>query len=51
MTRYPREARGASIKCISCNAPVTQTVEGKYVCVKCGDEPVKTRSEATTESH
>ncbi|MDY6774707.1 MAG: hypothetical protein SV253_01235 [Halobacteria archaeon] len=40
--RYPRKARTARIKCISCNAPVTQTVEGSYVCVDCGESRVET---------
>ncbi len=40
MGRYPRTARGAKLKCISCNAPVTETTEGRYVCVSCGTEPI-----------
>ncbi|KYH25839.1 hypothetical protein HAPAU_25170 [Halalkalicoccus paucihalophilus] len=45
MSRYPREARSARIKCIACNAPVVRTVEGKYVCVDCGDSPLRPRAE------
>ncbi|WP_435101833.1 hypothetical protein [Halarchaeum sp. P4] len=37
MSRSPRAARSASVKCIGCNAPTTQTVEGDYVCVSCGE--------------
>jgi hypothetical protein len=44
MSRYPRAAREAAIKCIPCNAPVTETVEGEYIPVECGDSPVTTRS-------
>lgn len=47
MARYPRRAREAAIKCIACNAPVTTTVEGEYVCVDCGELPVKRRSVTT----
>ena len=36
MGRYPREVRNAKLKCISCNAPATETVSGEYLCVKCG---------------
>jgi uncharacterized Zn finger protein (UPF0148 family) len=45
MGRYPRAARSAAIKCIACNAPVTETVDGEYVCVSCGDTPVRERIE------
>ena len=50
MNRYPREARDALIKCIPCNAPVTETVEGKYVCVKCGRSPIVQRRAGNAES-
>lgn len=40
MARYPRAARSARIKCVSCNAPAVETVEDRYVCVECGDSPV-----------
>ena len=43
MSRYPREARSAKIKCIACNAPVVETVDG-YACVGCGEAPVKALS-------
>jgi DNA-directed RNA polymerase subunit RPC12/RpoP len=43
MGRYPRTARDARIKCIPCNAPVTRTIEGKYVCVECGNSPIEDR--------
>lgn len=42
MSRYPKEARGAAVKCISCNAPVVPTVDGGYVCVDCGESPIAT---------
>jgi predicted RNA-binding Zn-ribbon protein involved in translation (DUF1610 family) len=44
MSRYPRPAREARYKCVSCNAPLTRTVEGGYVCVECGDTPIERRS-------
>lgn len=40
MSRYPRAARSARIKCIPCNAPVVETVDGRYVCVDCGTRPI-----------
>ena len=40
MARYPRAARSARIKCISCNAPVVETIDGGYACVGCGDSPI-----------
>lgn len=40
MSRYPRAARDAKIKCMRCNAPVTETVDGGYACVACGRNPV-----------
>jgi predicted RNA-binding Zn-ribbon protein involved in translation (DUF1610 family) len=40
MARYPRTARDAAIKCISCNAPVTKTIDNRYVCVDCGEAPL-----------
>lgn len=46
MGRYPQEARSAAVKCISCNAPVVPTVDGSYVCVECGESPI--RSEDVT---
>ncbi|WP_167599449.1 hypothetical protein [Halorussus marinus] len=44
MGRYPRQVRDARLKCIECNAPVVETVEGNYACVDCGAEPVRTRT-------
>ena len=44
MGRYPREARDARMKCIECNAPVVETVEGSYACVSCGSSPISERS-------
>lgn len=41
MGRYPRAARGAAVKCISCNAPAVRTVGGSYVCVDCGRAVVR----------
>ncbi|WP_336344914.1 hypothetical protein [Halalkalicoccus ordinarius] len=46
MSRYPREARSARIKCIDCNAPVTRTTDGQYVCVECGGSPLERRTDA-----
>ena len=43
MSRYPRVARGARIKCITCNAPVVETIGDEYVCVDCGRSPVRPR--------
>lgn len=43
MSRYPRPARSAQIKCIACNAPVVETYDGGYVCVNCGSSPVEPR--------
>lgn len=40
MGRYPRAARGAAVKCIGCNAPAVETVDGDYVCVDCGSSVV-----------
>ena len=45
MGRYPRQVRDARLKCIECNAPVVETVEGSYACVDCGAEPVSARSD------
>lgn len=36
MERYPPPARTARVKCITCNAPTTLTVDGNHVCVACG---------------
>lgn len=41
MGRYPREARCAAVKCIRCNAPVVQTVDEGFICVECGESPLK----------
>ena len=46
MGRYPRQVRDARLKCIECNAPVVETVEGSYACVDCGAEPVTTKSDS-----
>ncbi|NEU55395.1 hypothetical protein [Halorussus sp. MSC15.2] len=46
MGRYPRQVRDAQVKCIDCNAPVVETIEGNYACVNCGSEPLSARSEA-----
>ncbi|PSP56731.1 hypothetical protein BRC82_01240 [Halobacteriales archaeon QS_1_67_19] len=47
MGRYPREVRDARMKCIECNAPVVETLEGTYACVNCGSEPVQSRTDAS----
>lgn len=44
MGRYPRAVRDARLKCIECNAPVVETVDGSYACVDCGSEPLSVRS-------
>ncbi len=49
MGRYPKAARAATIKCIDCNSPVVTTVDETYVCVKCGDSPIQTRSNEVFE--
>lgn len=41
MSRYPRPVRNARIKCISCNAPVIETVDETYYCVDCGSSPIR----------
>ena len=45
MGRYPREIRAAAMKCIPCNAPVAQSIDGRFACVECGREPIKVRTE------
>ncbi len=49
MTRYPRPARNARIKCIACNAPVVETVGGGYACVSCGASPIADRSDGRSD--
>ena len=41
MARYPRSVRDARLKCISCNAPVVETVDDGYHCVACGEAPLE----------
>lgn len=41
MNEYSREARVAVVKCIDCNAPVVRTIDGAFVCVDCGDSPIR----------
>ena len=41
MSRYPRTVRDSAIKCIGCNAPVARTVDDRYVCVECGESPIR----------
>lgn len=36
MGRYPESARKSAVKCVPCNAPVVETVDGEHVCVDCG---------------
>ncbi len=50
MGRYPRAARDARLKCIECNAPVVETVEGDYACVDCGAAPIRSRSDAAAST-
>lgn len=41
MSRYPRSVRDAKLKCIPCNAPVVETTSNQFVCVGCGNEPIR----------
>lgn len=50
MDRYPRAARTAAVKCIDCNAPVVETVDGPFVCVECGDSPVQSKEARSKEA-
>ena len=43
MSRYPRAVRSARVKCVACNAPAAETIDGTYVCVECGDTVVGAR--------
>jgi len=49
MGRYPKSVRDSAIKCISCNAPVAETVDGRYVCVDCGEEPITANKPAPSD--
>jgi len=40
MGRYPRPVRATRLKCLSCNAPVVETIEETYNCVECGEAPI-----------
>lgn len=44
MGRYPRSVRSTTVKCVDCNAPATETIEGAYVCVECGQPAIQARS-------
>jgi hypothetical protein len=48
VTRYPRAARLSRLKCISCNAPVVETIDDEYVCVECGTVPIEDREMGET---
>ncbi len=50
MSRYPRPVRSSALKCIDCNAPVVETVDGGYVCVDCGESPISATSSDTGPS-
>ena len=50
MARYPRAARSARIKCVPCNAPVVEIIDGGYACVDCGDSPISPTDSAEAES-
>jgi len=41
MSRYPRSVRSAHLKCIPCNAPVVETIDGGFYCVDCGGSPIR----------
>lgn len=48
MSRYPRAVRDARIKCLHCNAPVTETIDGRWVCVDCGRRVVDVQEPTVT---
>jgi len=50
MSRYPRRARSARVKCIKCNAPATETIDDGFVCVECGTEVLSGYSSSETET-
>lgn len=41
MGDYAKQSRAAKIKCIECNSPVVFTVDEEYICVTCGETPIK----------
>ncbi|WP_226023021.1 hypothetical protein [Halomicrobium salinisoli] len=51
MSRYPRPVRSSALKCIDCNAPVVETVDGGYVCVDCGESPISADATGTATSN
>lgn len=50
MSRYPRGARSARLKCIACNAPATETVDRSYVCVSCGRTIIANTGSSVTQA-
>lgn len=51
MGRYPRQVRDAKVKCIDCNAPVAETLHGRYVCVDCGEQPLSSHETRDDETN
>lgn len=51
MTRYPRAARNAALKCVPCGAPLVRTTDDRYVCVECGETPIESRSRSRPVLH
>lgn len=51
MSRYPRAARNAALKCVPCGAPLVRTNDDRYVCVECGNVPIKGRSRSRPVLH
>lgn len=47
MTQHRPLAKNATVKCVSCNVPVTQTVDGEFVCGECGAIRVAPRAQET----
>jgi len=46
MGDYAKPSRAAKIKCIECNSPVVLTVDEEYICVNCGETPIKSAAPA-----
>lgn len=38
---YPSPVNQAKVKCISCNSPAVEVDSGNYVCVDCGQAPIR----------
>jgi predicted RNA-binding Zn-ribbon protein involved in translation (DUF1610 family) len=44
MAGYPKGVRDAKMKCLSCNAPVVETISDHFVCVECGQAPIERKT-------